>query len=230
MTDKKTYRIDENALRTKLVSYTVNINANSFSFLENEVAHVKTSPPIELPDTKKLVQYIGIPVAIGVLGCLIYFGVSYIKNLPTTPKQDTTVVAKPAESKQEENKITPQPVVTQSIATTEEKKKDTIISTTTTVATPPQPIKVKEKKMVAMPAVTTTKKDSDQTSTVAKTKLDTAEKKTKVDTASVNKNKDISTKKKKKKRKNSLDATDDIRQSQPNTDEDNVVIPDGLPK
>jgi hypothetical protein len=219
MTDKKTYRIDENALREKLINYTVAFNANSFSFLETEVAQVKTHNPIELPETKKLVQFIGIPVAVALVGCIIYFGASYVKNLPASaPKKDTVTVSKPVVEPEKE--ITP-PVNTASVVTnTEVKKRDTIM------AVVPQPVKIKEKKTIP-PQITPVKKDSQQVSVVEKTKLDTVEKKNKVDTASVNKNKDSSlNKKKKKKRKNSLDATEDIRQSQPSSSEDDVVVPD----
>jgi hypothetical protein len=225
MTDKKTYRIDENALREKLTNYTVNFNADSFKFLEDEIAQVKTNNPIELPDTKKLVQFIGIPVAIAVLGTLVYFGVSYVKNLPASaPKKDTVTVTKPAEPKVEVKKEVPPPVITPSVTiNTEEKKKDTVIATVA------QPIKVKEKKIVSPPVqVTPVKKDSTQAVVVAKATIDSLSKKNKPDTAAINKNNQA--KKKKKKRKNSLDATEDIRQSQPNSAEDEVIIPDNTPK
>jgi len=222
MSDKKPYRIDENALREKLTNYTVSFNADSFNFLESEIAQVKTSNPIELPDTKKIIQFVGIPVAIGLLGCMVYFGVNYIKNLPPSPKKDTVTVTKPVVApKVEVKKETPPPVITPSVATTTEvKKQDTI------VASVPQPVKIKEKKTTPV-QVTQVKKDSGQVNAVAKTKLDTV-RKNKPDTASVNK--DNSLKKKKKKRKSLLDATDDIRQSQPSSGEDEVIIPDSNPK
>jgi hypothetical protein len=229
MADKKTYRIDENALRDKLTNYTVSYNADSFNFLENEVAQVKTSKPIELPDSKKLLQFIGIPVAIALLGCGIYFGFNYIKNLPASaPKKDTVTVTKPAEPKTEEKKEVPPPITTPSVVTnTEEKKKDTVIA----VAPQPvaQPIKTKEKKNTSQPVVTAVKKDSGQVNAIAKSNIDSVEKKNKVDTISVNKNNNGS-KKKKKKRKSLLDATEDIRQSQPSSAEDEVVVPDNTPK
>jgi hypothetical protein len=227
MTDKKTYRIDEKALREKLTNYTVSFNADSFSFLENEIAQVKTNNPIELPDTKKLVQFIGIPVAVALLGCAVYFGVNYVKNLPpSTPKKDTVTVVKPAEPKVEVKKEVPPPVITPSVVVnTEEKKKDTIIATPPQVVS--QPVKVKERKSTTQ-QVSSVKKDSGQVNTVAKTKLDTV-RKNKPDTTSVT-NKDAVQKKKKKKRKNSLDATEDIRQSQPSSSEDEVIIPDNTPK
>src|ERR1700756_523939 len=144
--NKKTYRIDENALRDKLTNYTVSFNADSFNFLETEVAHVKTNAPIELPDTKKLVQFIGIPVAVALLGCCVYFGVNYIKNLPpSAPKKDTITVTKPAEPKTEEKKEVPPPITTPSVAVnTEEKKKDTIVAVAPSQIV--QPTKAKEKK------------------------------------------------------------------------------------
>jgi hypothetical protein len=227
MTDKKTHRIDEDALRDKLTNYTVSFNADSFSFLENELAQVKTNNPIELPDTKKLVQFIGIPVAIAVLGTLVYFGVSYVKNLPpSAPKKGTVTVTTPAEPKVEVKKEVPPPVITPSVVVnSEEKKKDTIVATAPQIS---QPVKVKEKKLVPQQVTIQVKKDSGQVNSVAKTKLDTI-RKNKPDTAAVI-NKDTSSKKKKKKRKNSLDATEDIRQSQPSSAEDEVIIPDNNPK
>ena len=222
MSDKKPYRIDENALREKLTNYTVSFNADSFNFLESEIAQVKTANPIELPDTKKIIQFVGIPVAIGLLGCMVYFGVNYIKNLPPSPKKDAVSVTKPVpEPKVEVKKETPPPVITPSVAVTNEvKKQDTI------VASVPQPVKIKEKKTTSV-QVTQVKKDSGQVNAVAKTKLDTV-RKNKPDTANVNKDNPI--KKKKKKRKSLLDATDDIRQSQPSSGEDEVIIPDSNPK
>ena len=224
MSDKKPYRIDENALREKLTSYTVSFNADSFCFLENEIAQVKTTNPIELPDTKKIIQFVGIPVAIGLFGCIVYFGVNYIKNLPPSPKKNTVIVTNPVvEPKIEVKKETPLPVITPSVAVTNEvKKQDTI------VASVPQPIKIKEKKSTPVQIIPI-KKDSGQVSAVAKTKLDSVDKKTKPDTSSVI-NKDTQPKKKKKKRKSLLDATEDIRQSQPNSADDDVVIPDTNPK
>ena len=216
MTDKKTYKIDENALREKLNTYTVSFNADSLSFLENEVAQVKTHNPIELPETKKIVQFIGIPVAIAVLGCVAYFGFNYIKNLPATmPKKDTVAVAKPVVApKLEVKKETLPPVNTLSIAATAEvKKQDTIFPVAL------QPVKIKEKKSTGE-QIKSVKKNK-----IEKTKLDSLDKKSKQDTSSISKNKDTSPKKKKKKRKNSLDATDDIRQSQPNSADDDVIIP-----
>jgi hypothetical protein len=226
MPDKKIYRIDENALREKLTNYSVSFNADSLRFLENEVAQVKTHNPIELPETKKIVQFIGIPVAIAVLGFAAYFGFNYIKNLPTTaPKKDSIAIVKPIVApKVEVKKETPPPANTSSIVTIPEaKKQDTIIATIT------PPIKNKEKKS---PADQTKpfKKDTTQVSKIEKTKLDSLDKKSKQDTSSVSKNKDTSPKKKKKKRKNTLDATDDIRKSQPNSADDDVVVPDNNPQ
>src|SRR6185312_11598955 len=171
MADNKTYRIDENALRDKLTNYTVNFNADSFTFLENEIAQVKTTNPIELPDTKKLIKFIGIPVAIAVLGCAVYFGVSYIKNLPAeAPTKDTVIVSKPAEPKVEVKKEVPPSITIPSVVVNaEEKKKDTVIATVPQVVS--QPIKVKERKSTPT-QLTTVKKDSGQVANVAKTKVD----------------------------------------------------------
>jgi len=230
MTDKKTYRIDENALREKLARYTVSFNAESFSFLETEIAQVKPHNPIELPDTKKLVQYIGLPVAIGLLGCVAYFGFNYIKNLPpSTPKQDTVTVTKPIVEPKvevEKKKEVASPVVnTNTTAVKTEVKTQEVATTPIT-----QPIRVKEKKTTPTQAVVA-KKDSGQVSNVEKAKVDTVvERKNKPDTTSVSKSKDTQPKKKKKKRKNTLDATEDIRDSQPNSADDDVVIPDSNPK
>jgi hypothetical protein len=221
MPDKKTYKIDENALREKFTAYTVSFNADSLSFLENEVAQVKTHNPIELPETKKIVQFIGIPVAIALLGCGAYFGFNYIKNLPATaPKKDSIAIVKPIVApKPEIKQETPPPVNTASIASTPDvKKQDTIIATIAPT------VKNKEKKSTEQ--AKTVKKDTTQINKTEKTKLDTVEKKNKVDTASVSKSKDTLLKKKKKKRKNTLDATDDIRKSQPNSADDDVIIPD----
>jgi hypothetical protein len=228
MADKKTYRIDENALREKFANYTVSFNAESLSCLETEIAQVKPHNPIELPDTKKLVQFIGIPVAIGLLGCIAYFGFNYIKNLPpSTPKQDTVTVTKPiTEPKTEEKKeAAPPPVVNTNTTVVNAAVKQQEVVTIPVVA---QPTKVKEKKIIPTQAVAV-KKDSGQVSNVEKIKPDTsAVKKNKPDTiaAGVSKNKDAQPKKKKKKRKNALDATEDIRESQPNSADDDVVVPD----
>ncbi|HTA61974.1 MAG TPA: hypothetical protein VK835_05940 [Bacteroidia bacterium] len=225
MTDKKTYRIDENALRDKLTSYTVSFNENSFSFLETEIAQVKPSNPIELPDTKKLVQFIGIPVAIGVLGCLVYFGVSYVKNLPpSTPKKDTVIVTKPtvAPKIEEKKEVVTPPINTNTTVVNAEVKHQGV--TAPVVQTP---VKVKDKKTTPVQAVVVKKDSGQQVSAVEKAKLDTV-RKNKPDTISVNK--DNSPKKKKKKRKNALDVTEDIKQSQPTSGEDDVVVPDSNPK
>ena len=222
MSDKKINKIDEKALREKLTSYTVSFNEDSLRFLENEVAQVKTHNPIELPETKKIVQYIGIPVAILAFGCIAYFGFNYINNIPTVaPKKDSVEIVKPtAIPKVEVKKETPPPINTASIATTPEvKKQDTIFPVAV------QPVKAKEKKYPTQ-QIKATKKDTTLVNKVEKTKLDTVEKKSKQDTSSVSKTKDASLKKKKKKRKNSIDATDDIRESQPNNAEDEVVVPD----
>ena len=220
MPDKKTYRIDENALREKLTNYTVSFNQDSLRFLEEEVAHVKTHNPIELPEARKIAQYIGIPMAIAVLGCAVYFGFNYVKNLPAAnAKKDSIAVVKPTVvPKVEVKKETPPPPVnTASVAL--EVRKDTIVTQSI------QPVKTKEKKNTAE-QIKTNKKDTTQTSKVEKTKLDTIVKKNKQDTSTVSKTKESNPKKKKKKRKSSIDATDDIRQSQPNNADDDVVIPD----
>ena len=226
MPDKKIYRIDENALREKLTNYSVSFNADSLRFLENEVAQVKTHNPIELPKTKKIVQFIGIPVVLAVLGCSAYFGFNYIKNLPTAaPKKDSITVVKPIViPKVEVKKETPKPVNTASIvAAPEVKKQDTILPVAV------QSVKIKEKKS-STEQIKTVKKDTTQISKAEKTKLDTLEKKNKADTSSISKNKDPLIKKKKKKRKNTLDATDDIRKSQPNSADDDVIVPDNNPQ
>jgi hypothetical protein len=226
MTDKKSYRIDENALRDKLTSYTVSFNDNSFSFLETEIAHVKPSNPIELPDTKKLVQFIGIPVAIGLLGCIAYFGFNYIKNLPpSTPKKDTVIVTEPTVAPKIEEKkevITPPVNTNTTVVNTEVKPQETVAAPISQA-----PVKVRERKPTPTQVVAV-KKDSTPVTVVEKVKLDTV-KKSKPDTASLN-SKDNLPKKKKKKRKNALDVTEDIKQSQPSSGEDDVVIPDSNPK
>lgn len=120
-------------------------------------------------------------------------------------------------------KETPPPVAVTPSVVPEVKKQDTVIASSPSVTVVPKQIKDANKK-TSIEQVIVPKKDTTQINTTAKTKPDTV-KKTTVDTASASKNKDMSAKKKKKKRK--TDVTEDIRQStqQPNSADDDVVVP-----
>ena len=228
MQDKKTYTIDENALREKFSNYHVSFDPSSLDFLDNEIAHVKTHQPIELPEAKNIVKLIAIPVSLVVLGCIVYFGYGYVKSISpsaaSTPK-DTIIITKKINAPiKEEHKVPDVQVSTPTVSVETETKKQ-VTSLTPVV---PQKIKNTVKATVPEPIVVP-KKDSTPVSSPVRTPVaDTIEKKSKTDTAGTSKEKDGSTKKKKKRRKNALDATDDIRKStqKPNSADDDVIVPD----
>jgi hypothetical protein len=229
MEEKKPFKIDEDALREKLLSYHVSFNPASLDFLENEIDHVKTRPPFKLPETKKILQFAAVPVILVAFGFVAYFGFNYIKDISenTSSKKDTTVVVKPKvepklEVKKEEIKP---PIVTTASVATEVTKKDSIVPTAT-IAVVPKQIKDSNKKPTTEQVIFPKKEDTTQAANIVKTKPDTIKKTTVADTSSASKNKDGTTKKKKKKKKSS-DVTDEIRQStqQPNSADDDVVVP-----
>ncbi|MEO8762626.1 MAG: hypothetical protein ABI388_13275 [Bacteroidia bacterium] len=222
MQDKKPYRIDEIALREKFANYQVSFNPACLEILENEVAHVKTHSSLELPDTKKIIRFIAIPVVLIVLGCVAFFTYNYIQNLPATePIKDTTVVSKPII----EPKIEAQPtqeikpaVVAVDTIKAEIAKRDTVIEVSSQ--------KVKSvAKTISTQKNNNSKRDTNRVAKINSIQVDSVSKKNNGDTTATTKNRDTTTKKKKKKRKNSLDATDDIRQSTPNSADEDVVVP-----
>lgn len=219
MQDKKTYRIDENALREKFLTYQVNFNPACLEILENEVAQVKTHAHLELPETKKIVRFIAIPVVLVVLGFAAFFTYTYITNLaPATPVKDTATVSKPVIERKIEKQpiLEAKPAVVPDSSKLETTKRDTSLETSTTnVKTSPKIVHTQK----------ITKKDTASAVKLKTSTVDTIKKKTKSDTSSVIKNKETGGKKKKKKRKNVLDATDDIRQSEPDKADDDVIIP-----
>jgi hypothetical protein len=226
MQDKKTYPIDENALREKFANYNISFNSSSLDFLDDEMAQVKTHKPIELPETKNILKFIAIPVAVVVVGCVMYFGYSYIKktNSAATPKDTTTVVKNVVKPKEEVVITTPSVEVanTPTVAVKAEIKKQV-----TPVTPVPQKIKNTVKTSVPEPVAVPKKDTTPITTLVTIPVADTVGKKSKADMAA-GKEKENTAKKKKKKRKNSLDVTDDIRQStqKPNSADDDVVVPD----
>ena len=230
MPDKKTYPIDEQALREKLLGYRVEFSSESLLFLENEVAQVKTHKPIEFPETKKILQLIAIPVVLGLLGTATYFGYTYIKQLPKSEvKTDRLLKDKDVVEKKIPDTVHSASVATNVIATVPEHtvatiKKDSQI----TVVSLPK--KTKETPFHHTTIGTPEPVIKNDSATAVKNKNiapDSLDKKTKADTSKASKTKENNVlKKKKKKRKNALDATDDIRQSQPNSSDDDVVIPE----
>lgn len=226
MEEKKPFKIDENALREKLLSYHVSFNPSSLDFLENEIDHVKTRPPLKLPETKKVLQFVAIPAIVVVFGVVAYFGFNYIKDISdnTAAKKDTTAVVKPVVQPKVEPKQEPTVVTTASVAP--ETKKDSIVVSTATIAAVPKQIKDSNKKPTTEQVIAPKKEDTTQAINVVKTKPDTIKKTVVADTSSASKNKDAAAKKKKKKKKNS-DVTEEIRQStqQPNSADDDVVVP-----
>ena len=223
MENKKPYRIDESALREKFANYHVSFNASCLEILESEVAQVKTHASLELPDAKKIIRFVGIPLALIILGCAIFFTYDYVKNLPTsTPVEDTIVIKPVFEPKietQPKQEVKPAVVAVDTIKT-ETPKKDTVMPTVDI----PQKTKniVKSNQPQKINAL---KKDTTSAITINPTQVDSVKKKNRVDTtSSSNRNKNTPTKKK-KKRRNSLDATEDIRQSEPNSADDDVIVP-----
>ncbi len=204
MEEKKPFKIDENALREKLLSYHVSFNPSSLDFLENEIDHVKTRPPLKLPETKKVLQFAAIPAIVVVFGVVAYFGFNYIKDISdnTAAKKDTTAVVKPVvqpkvEPKQE--KVKPTVVTTASVAL--ETKKDSIVVSTATIAAVPKQIKDSNKKPTTEQVIAPKKEDTTQAINVVKTKPDTIKKTVAADTSSTAaKNKDAVTKKEKEEK------------------------------
>jgi hypothetical protein len=220
MEDKKSYRIDEAALREKFLNYRVNFNPACLELLENEVAHVKTHTSLELPETKKVIRFVVIPLVLIGLGCTAFFTFSYVKNLPAKePVKDSTVIAKPKPQPETKEPVKAEaPLIKDSIKNVVNRQ-DTIFP-----AAIPQKIKTPVKTPVQQKMLTS-KKDTVSVNNVKPVQVDSAKKKNKADTTATPKNKDIPSKKKKKKHKNPLDATEDIRQSAPNSADDDVIVP-----
>ena len=226
MPEKKPFYIDENALREKLLNYQVSFNPASLNFLENEIDHVKTKAPIELPDAKKILQVVAIPAIVIVFGVIAYFGFNYIKDISeqSAAKKDSVATVKPivapkVEIKKEEVKP---PVVTTASVAPEIKKKDSIVETPVvashSISITAKEVKDTDKKSPKDQVVIAKKDDESSSAKSTHTKPDSV-KKTPVDTAAVAK--------KKKKKKKASDVTEEIRQStqQPNSSDDDVVVP-----
>ena len=149
MQDKKTYTIDENALREKFSNYHVSFDPSSLDFLDNEIAHVKTHQPIELPEAKNIVKLIAIPVSLVVLGCIVYFGYGYVKSISpsaaSTPK-DTIIITKKINAPiKEEHKVPDVQVSTPTVSVETETKKQV------TSLTPVVPQKIKNTVKATVP-------------------------------------------------------------------------------
>ena len=222
MEDKKPYRIDEVALREKFANYHVSFNSSCLEILENEVAQVKTHASLELPDTEKIIRFVAIPLVLIAFGCAAFFTYNYIKNLPaSTPIKDTVFTksaVKPKIETQPKQEIKHAVVAVDTIKT-ETSKKNTVMPTVVV----PQKIKTSTKTTPTQRS-NNQKKDTNSVSKINPIQVDSIKKKNRLDTISISRNKSTPTKKK-KKRRNSLDATEDIRQSVPNSADDDVVVP-----
>ncbi|MHB8259147.1 MAG: hypothetical protein ACYDCN_11175 [Bacteroidia bacterium] len=229
MNDKKTYFIDDGALRQKLLSYSVSFNPEAVAALENEISHIKTHASFELLERKTLVKFVALPLIVMSFVVVAYFGFNYIIDISknNSTKKDSTTVVKPT--------VEPKPEVKQ-----EEIKTPTV----TTVSITPevnvyeiadellkkdiQEVKTKTKTDPQSEKVIVHKKDTGATSTTKESvvKTDTL-KKGVATTDSSDRKKDTPVKKKKKKK--NTDVTEDIRQQnqQPNATDDDVVVPPG---
>ncbi len=219
MSEKKaTYRINESMLRTTLLGYSVEVDAAKCNAIEQEASAIRMQKAFVLPEMKILVKYVAIPLAILIIGILVYSNIDSIQSSftpapePIINIEKKIVVPPPVVNTQTVTVVNdiPPPVVNNIVA-----KRDTkVVANKITDSTKQQTAKQ------AVPVIANPPIDSatlNKPENVAKTN--------KVDTASQKLN-EPSVKKKKKRRRRSNNI-DDLKEStlQPNSADDDVVVP-----
>ena len=217
MPDKKpTYRIDENMLRSTLLGYTVSVDAAECNSIEQEVSSIRMQKAFVMPSAKIMIRFVIIPLLLVSTGLLLYFNMDYIRDVftpspePKIKTEEKVAVPPPVTNTQTAAVNNVPPPVTNSVVA----KPDTIVATANKNAdTVKQHVSKQAVPVIAKPPV-----DS------ASGKPDTI-KTNKVDTTSQRSSDPPVKKKKKKRRRHS--AIDDLKEStlQPNTADDDVVVP-----
>lgn len=218
MPDKNpTYRIDESALRSKLLGYNVEVNAAECNSIEQEVSALRFKKSIALP---KINLRIVLPVLLlAGLGAVIYFNIDSIKDI-FTAAPETKI----------ENKVS-LPVTKTPVVTTPTVAANPVVTPTLTNIQPTQEnlLAKKQDSVLAAKKADTIKQENlkKPNPVLAQPPNDSASKSAiinKQDTA-VQKA-DPPVKKKRKRRRRSA-AMDDLKQStlQSSSSDDDVVVP-----
>ncbi|MGZ3863437.1 MAG: hypothetical protein ACXVPN_08455 [Bacteroidia bacterium] len=219
MPDKKaTYRINENMLRQTLLGYTVEVDESKCSAIEAEASALRMQKAIALPSAGVLVKFVAVPLVL-ILSCvLVYANMDAIQEAFTPAAE---VKAAPAKKIEVKHAVVKAPVIAaakvvpppaENIVVTE--KKENIVAE---VKAPDSAKKQNNKQ--ALPVVA-----APPTDTVSQPKTEELARSNKPDTVS---HKSDAPVKKKKKRRRKSSGIDDLKEStlQPNSAEDDVVVP-----
>ncbi|MBS1647965.1 MAG: hypothetical protein JST67_11550 [Bacteroidetes bacterium] len=217
------YPINEDDLREKFLTYSVPFDISQVTHLENEIDQIRTHAPIDLPSKKKLLL-----VFLTLVGACVVGGILFLmlqKTPEDTPKKNDTSV-KVTETKPPIENLTPPAPQTKTIVV------DTIKPEAKKADSATIPTKIIEKKTVEGKSNkkveqknNVLKNNNRDTTAKSKPLSDTANKIIKQSADSAKNTEATPSKKKKRKRKNILDATQEIRDAAPNSADDDVVVP-----